>query len=264
MADIDLSLLKRIHSIQVDASFKTVLADLHQLLIIHCLVLDTIKPVFFVLKSGKTRLLYDAVFLKIRSLAPQFNPEPSVSDFEIDFFSSIKFVFGSNLQGCLFHYRQSLYRKWKLLGFSCVQFKGIVSWIRQLMALPLLPTNLIHSVFYELTPSVLEIKLLDAMATFCSFVEKQCIQKCSVFLGYSTELKSKVSIALSANELVGDVLVSGFFFKLKTVGKFYQLEANQLREGMLARRSGRKMSKVSDKFNSEAEEKFATGCYREQ
>ena len=106
LTDIDLS-LNRIHNIHVDATFKTVPVDLYLLLVIHCLVLDTIIPVFSVLISGKT-LLYDAVFLKIRSLAPQFNPETSVSDFEIALCSSIKFVFGSNLQGCLFHYRQSL------------------------------------------------------------------------------------------------------------------------------------------------------------
>ena len=40
------------------------------------------------------------------------------------------------------------------------------SWVKQLMALPLLPTNLIHSVFYELSPSVLEINVIDAMWAF--------------------------------------------------------------------------------------------------
>ena len=67
--------------------------------------------------SGKTRLLYDAAFLKIRSLAPQFNPETSVSDLEIALYSSMKFVIGSNLEGCLFHYRQNLYQNGSTLGF---------------------------------------------------------------------------------------------------------------------------------------------------
>ena len=169
LADFDSSLLNRIHSIHVDASFIRVPVDFYQVLIVHCLVLDTIIPVFYGLMSGKTRLLYDAVFLKIRSLAPQFNPEASVSNFEIALYSSIKFVFGSNLQGCVFHYRQSLNRKWQHLGFSCVKVQELVSWVKQLMALPLLPTNLIHSVFYELSPSVLEINVFDAMATFYSY-----------------------------------------------------------------------------------------------
>ena len=52
------------------------------------------------------------------------------------------------------------------IGLSCAKNKEVVSWVKQLMALPLLPTKLMHSVFYELSPSVLEINVLDAMATF--------------------------------------------------------------------------------------------------
>ena len=66
LTDIDLSFLNKIHSIHVDATFKTVPVAFYQLLIINCIVLDAIIPLFYVLMSGKTRLLYDAVFLKIR------------------------------------------------------------------------------------------------------------------------------------------------------------------------------------------------------
>ena len=47
LADIDLPLLNRIHSIHVDKTFKTVPVGFYQLLIIHCIVLDTIIPVFY-------------------------------------------------------------------------------------------------------------------------------------------------------------------------------------------------------------------------
>ena len=73
LADIDLSFLNRIHSIHVDATFKTLPVDFCLLLIFYCLLLDTILPVFYVLMSGKTRLLYDAVFLKIRYLTQRKN-----------------------------------------------------------------------------------------------------------------------------------------------------------------------------------------------
>ena len=165
------------HRIHVDATLKTVPVDFYQLLIIDCLVLSTIKPAFCVFMSVKTRLLYDTVFLKIRSLAPQSSPEKSVSDFDIALYSSIKFVIGSNLQGCLFHYHQSLYREWQQLALSCVKVKEAVSWVKQLMALPLLPTNFIDSIFYELSTSVLEFNAHDAMATFYSYVEKEGIQE---------------------------------------------------------------------------------------
>ena len=216
LADIDSSFLNRIHSFHVGATFKTVPVDFYQLLIIHCLVLDTIIPVFYVLMSGKTRLLYDAVFLKIRSLSPQFNPETSVSDFEIALYSSIKFVFGSNLQGCLFHYRQSLYRKWQQsLDFHVWKSKKLLAGSNSWWPCPYFQRiYLIHSVFYELSRSVLEINVVDAMATFYSYVEKQWIQKCSLFMVNSAGLipKSTVSIAFLANEVVGNVLISGFFF----------------------------------------------------
>ena len=66
LAEIDLVFLNRIHSVHVDAIFKTVPIDFYQLLIIHCLVLDTKIPVFYVLMSNETRLLYDAVFIRLK------------------------------------------------------------------------------------------------------------------------------------------------------------------------------------------------------
>ena len=111
LVDIHVAFLNRIHSTNVDAIFKKVTVHFYQLLIIHCLLWDTKLLVFQVLMSGKTSLFYDAVFLKFRSLDPQFNPKISVSYFEIALYSSIKFVFGPKLQGCLFNYHQILYQK---------------------------------------------------------------------------------------------------------------------------------------------------------
>ena len=54
-----------------------------------------------------------------------------------------------------------------------------------------------------------------------------------------------------------------FLFRLKSVGKVYQLEANQLRRGILTRKYRGKMSETSDKFISETEENLATGRYTE-
>ena len=70
LADIVLSFLNRIHSVNVDATFKVVPVNFYQPLIIHYLVLDTITPVFYVLMSGKTRLCYDAVFPQNQIIGP--------------------------------------------------------------------------------------------------------------------------------------------------------------------------------------------------
>ena len=191
-------------------------------------------------------------------MASQFDPETFLSDFGVVLYFSIKFVFGSNLQPCLFYYRQSLYRKWQPLGLSCVKVIEFVSWVKQLMALPLLPTKLIHSLFYELSTSVLEINVFDAMAMFYSYFGKHWIQKSYKFKVNSAEpiAKSRVSVALSVNQLDGNVLNSGLvLFELRSVAKAYQLRENQLKEDILARRDSRKMSKASHDFFSEAEEK---------
>ena len=72
---------------------------------------------------------------------------------------------------------------------------------------------------------------------------KQWIQKCSLRMVNSAVLipKSRVSIALWANELVENILIA-VFLQLKSVGKAYQLEANHLREGILTRKYRTKMS----------------------
>ena len=64
LADIDLSFLNRIHTIHVDATFKTVPVDFYRLLIIHCLVLDTILLMSYVLMSGKHFFYMMLYFLK--------------------------------------------------------------------------------------------------------------------------------------------------------------------------------------------------------
>ena len=138
------------------------------------------------------------------------------------------------------------------------------------MALPLLPTNLIHSVFSELSPSVLKINV-DSMATFYAYVEKQWIQAIDPkmlsvhgkFRRTNFEIEGFHS---SSGKRIGQKRPNFWFFllKLKSVGKTYQLEANQLRDGILTRRYRRKMSEASDKFISEAEGKLTTRRYTAQ
>ena len=139
------------------------------------------------------------------------------------------------------------------------------------MALPLLPTNLIHSVFHELSPSVLEINVLDGKETFYSNVEKQWIQamdpKMLSVHGKFRRTNSEVEgFHSSFGKRAGRKRPNFWFFllKLKSVGKAYQLEANQLREGIITRRYRRKTSKAADKFISKAEGKWATGRYTAQ
>ena len=82
LPDLNNNILDCVESIHVDATFKTVPSCFYQLLIIHCIILDTIVPVFYVLMTSKSRLhYYDSVFLQIRCLAPGFRPQHAVSVF---------------------------------------------------------------------------------------------------------------------------------------------------------------------------------------
>ena len=56
------------------------------------------------------------------------------------------------MQGCLFHYRQALWRKWSRLGIG--RIKELLKWLKNLMELPRLPKNKIELRFHALAPTV--------------------------------------------------------------------------------------------------------------
>ena len=159
LPDLDINVLDCVESIHVDAKFKTVPSCFYQLLIIHCIILDTIVPVLYVLMTSKSRLLYDSVSLQIRCLAPGFRPQHAVSDYEHALFSSIKLAFDSETQGCYFHFRQNLWRKWQQLGLSTIKVKEVNTWLNMVMSLHLLPSTAIRQAFFELSPSLFDINV---------------------------------------------------------------------------------------------------------
>ena len=138
MAEINHSILEKVENVHIDATFKTVPNSFFQLLIVHGVILDTVVPCIFVLMTSKSRVLYDAVFLSIRILVPCLKPKTAVCDFETALFSSVKFNFGSELKGCLFYYRQAIWRKWQQLGLSVSKEISYPSWLKLIMSLPLL------------------------------------------------------------------------------------------------------------------------------
>ena len=95
---------------------------------------------------------------------------------------------------------------------------------------------------------------------------KQWIQKCSVHCKLRKTNPEVDGFHSSFGKRIGRERPNFWFFllTLKSVRKAYQLEANQLREGISTRRYRRKMSEASDKFISEAEEKLTTGRYTAQ
>ena len=144
--DVTSEQMKTVSVIHADATFKVVPKKFYQLLIIHCVFSDVLIPVFYALMTSKSRVLYDALFLCIRNFFPSFKPAKCVVDFETALYSSIQFNFESQMQGCLFHYRQALWRKWSRLGID--KDGELIKWLKKLMALPLLPEEKIEQCFY--------------------------------------------------------------------------------------------------------------------
>ena len=137
-------------NIHADATFKAVPSMFYQLLCIHGIILDTVVPCIYVLMTSKSRLLYDSVFLRIRELIPGFKPLAAVTDFEKALFSSIEYIFSADIQGCYFHYRQKLWKKWMKLGLSTIKDKNVISWLKTIISIPMLPEDAMEDAFYDL------------------------------------------------------------------------------------------------------------------
>ena len=99
-------------------------------------------PCIHCLLTGKQETIYTEVLRKIRELVPQLQPIRGMSDWEKAPRNSLKIVFERiDLQGCLFHYAQNIWRKLQKLGIANLYHsnKEFRKLVRALMNLPFLP-----------------------------------------------------------------------------------------------------------------------------
>lgn len=114
------------------------------------LVKDQIVPAIHILLTSKTFHLYEAVFHKIRSLAPNFDPKTVHTDYEAGLKKAFSSVFnGITISGCHFHMAQAVFNKVKKLGLSSTYRKNsdFKFWVHKLMYLPHLPPEDIEGTF---------------------------------------------------------------------------------------------------------------------
>ena len=261
--DVTSEQMKTVSVIHADATFKVVPKKFYQLLIIHCVFSDILIPVFYALMTSKSRVLYDALFLCIRNFFPSFKPAKCVVDFETALYSSIQFNFESQMQGCLFHYRQALWRKWSRLGID--KDGELIKWLKKLMALPLLPEEKIEQCFYTLAPTE-DIKSKsegDEVVWFYHYIENYWIKRIPLGLlsvyGCARRTNSEVECfhwGLLRKFNIRHPNFWVFVDKLHEIINSYCVEIQQIENGLGTRKRKAKFSKAVDSAIKDAEEKL--------
>uniref|UniRef100_A0A914HZB6 MULE transposase domain-containing protein n=1 Tax=Globodera rostochiensis TaxID=31243 RepID=A0A914HZB6_GLORO len=121
------------------------------------------------LLPGKHRKYYEEVLQVIKqAVSPSF-PYAVLLDFEQSEIKAVNNVFkNTSASGCMFHYGQSLVRKWKDLGLE--ELYGRVdaarSTLRGILSLPLIPPEHVRRAFYLLVDQSPD-GLQSFMAYFC-------------------------------------------------------------------------------------------------
>ena len=155
-----------------DGTFFVVPKPCYQLWTVHFIVEGHFFPGASVLFMGKTTEMYDSFWEKMQELLPNFNPVSANADFEIAARKSCENHFPEiGINHCLFHYDDAVHRNSQKLGLSkCYennpQYK---TWLKKIMAIPLLPSNLINQAFNELLSENIQFDNLIDFENFCRF-----------------------------------------------------------------------------------------------
>jgi transposase-like protein len=73
-----------------------------------------VVPVYHILMTSKSSVLYTEVFKRLKERAPACNPTTIMIDFEASLALALRNVYpGVRIAGCRFHYGQAVYRKIK-------------------------------------------------------------------------------------------------------------------------------------------------------
>ena len=107
-------------------------------------------PLVTALMDGKCREKYDVLFSKIKELIPGWEPTRGMADFESASRSSAEAIFeGLTVHGCLFHESNAVYKQ-VLTGSLQKKYqenKPFCNFVKKLMAIPMLPSNLITETY---------------------------------------------------------------------------------------------------------------------
>ena len=147
----------------MDGTFRLVKEPFKQLYCIHSFITDgtSIKqvPLLFVLMSGKRTSDYKRLFQVVKKELGTINVTEIVADFEASVWKAITREFPAvRIRGCIFHWTQAVWRNVQQNGLQVPYMKDAAthSYIRRLLALPMLPHEHIAPVFESIRQDTTE------------------------------------------------------------------------------------------------------------
>ena len=169
--------ISHVSVLHADGTFKIVPKKFYQLLILHF--------VFFWHFNSCVLCSHDIkVTITVRCLFPfhtKFLPELQANQMCCRFWNrpylSNNFNFESQMEGCVFHCRQVLWREWSRLAIG--KDEDLLKWLKKLMAFRFLPQNKTGLWFHALAPTV-DIRAKsknDEVVWFYNYIKNFWIQK---------------------------------------------------------------------------------------
>ena len=142
--------LSEINRLQFDGTFYTVPSQFYQLWTIFLNIDRYTIPSIHCLMTFKSQELYTAIVQRISTSFIDFKPTISISDWEPAPRNSFKEIYPTIIiHGCWFHYTQCILRKTHKIGLvqNFRENPDLAQYIRQLMALPFLPSSIIRQIY---------------------------------------------------------------------------------------------------------------------
>ncbi|XP_075161057.1 uncharacterized protein LOC142233879 [Haematobia irritans] len=178
---------------------------------------------FFVLMDGKTKKIYDSLFHYIKENIYNMEPSVVITDYEEALRQSIKQVYpGIKMVGCWFHYCQAIKRNMrshKQLLQYIKSSKPASAEYHKIMALPLLPPNLIGTSFRDIKGKIFLMDSEGVFLPFLNYYERQWIQKIGSknFSVYNQKTRTTSAVEAYNGVLGRSADRGGDFFKFVAV-----------------------------------------------